>query len=65
MIYRVTVSIKTADHVDPDYIAEHVADAVRHWGGQYHPDDPLFPTEIVRVDAKCRGYIATIPLTGE
>lgn len=58
--YRVTLSIKTTDHVDPEYVAEHVAEAARHWGGQYHPDDPLFPTEIVRVSADCRGCIISL-----
>ena len=28
-------------------IAAHTRDAVRSWGGQYHPESPLFPTNLV------------------
>jgi hypothetical protein len=58
--YRVTVSIKTHDHVDPADIADHVANAVHFWGGQYHPDDPLFPRDIVQVRAVCRKHESVI-----
>jgi hypothetical protein len=53
-VYRVTVSVRTLDHVEPDAMANHVADAVSCWGGQYHPDDPLFSAH-VRSKATCRG----------
>lgn len=53
-VYRVTVSVRTLDHVDPTTMANHVADAVSCWGGQYHPDDPLFSAH-VRSKATNRG----------
>jgi len=53
-VYRVTVSVKTLDHVDQHDIAMHVADAVSSWGGQFHPDDALFSAN-VRSKATCRG----------
>ena len=52
--YAVTVTIQTDDYVDPEDVAAHVCEAVSHWGGQYHPDDPLF-SQYVRVRATCRG----------
>jgi hypothetical protein len=54
-VYRVTVTVKTRDHVNPDDVANHVASAVSQWGGQYHPDDPLFSAG-VRASATCRGF---------
>lgn len=53
-VYRLTVSVKTLDHVDPQEMANHVADAVSSWGGQYHPDDALFSAN-VRSKATCQG----------
>jgi len=53
-VYRVIVSVRTLDHIEPDTMANHVADAVSCWGGQYHPDDPLFSAH-VRSKATCRG----------
>ncbi len=32
--------------LDAGTVANHVADAVHHWGGQYAPGDPLFPRNI-------------------
>jgi hypothetical protein len=52
-VYRVTVSVKTLDHVDPDVVAKHVASAVSRWGGQYSLYDPLFSAH-VRCRATCR-----------
>jgi hypothetical protein len=57
-VYRVTVTVKTLDHVHPDDVADHVASAASQWGGQYHPDHPLFSSE-VSVSATCRGFTRT------
>lgn len=54
--YRLIVTVKTLDHVEPDEVANHVADAVSSWGGQYSPDDPLF-SRFVRARAECRGFV--------
>lgn len=35
--------------VDDAELMEHIGDAVRCWGGQYHPDNPLFHIEKVEV----------------
>lgn len=55
-VYRLTVSVKTRDHVDPDEMADHVASAVSCWGGQYVCRDPLFSAN-VRAKATCRGIV--------
>jgi len=33
---------------------DHITTAVRAWGGQYHPSDPLFPTNIESVTVTSR-----------
>ena len=53
-VYRLTVSVKTLDHVDPQEMANYVADAVSCWGGQFHPDDDLSAANL-RAKATCRG----------
>lgn len=53
-VYRVTVSVRTLDHIEPDAMANYVADAVSSWGGQFHPDEPLFSANL-RCKATCRG----------
>lgn len=53
-VYRLTVSVRTLDHVEPEAMAHYVADAVSSWGGQFHPDDPLFAANL-RAKATCRG----------
>jgi hypothetical protein len=53
-VYRLTVSVRTLDHVKPEDMAHYVADAVSSWGGQFHPDDPLFSANL-RARATCRG----------
>ena len=57
--YRVTVSLKTETPCDTQDIADYVAVAVAEWGGQYSPDDEFFPTNIVQVQATCRGRYKT------
>ena len=55
MKYRIIVTVETEDPVDPEDLAAHAAQAVHSWGGQYCPESDLFPTNIHRVDAVCRG----------
>lgn len=52
--YRVTVSLKTETPCDTQDIADYVAVAVA-----LYPDDEFFPTNIVQVQATCRGYYKT------
>ncbi len=40
--------------VDPQEVADFVADAVSLWGGQYRTDNDFFPTNIKKVHAQCR-----------
>ena len=53
--YLITVTLRTEDHVDPQIVADHVCGAASVWGGQYHPEDPLF-SAYVSVKATCRGF---------
>lgn len=55
--YSVKVTLIAPDGVSPGEIADHCASACKHWGGQYHPDDGLFSSE-VEAKAECRGAIA-------
>lgn len=41
-----TVSLTVLDEVTAAEVREYVREAVEVWGGQRHPDDPLFSTEI-------------------
>ncbi|MEO0624107.1 MAG: hypothetical protein AAF183_18055 [Pseudomonadota bacterium] len=52
--YAVNVTVFTKDPVHPADVAEHVADAVATWGGQYRPEHPLF-SRFVEARATCRG----------
>ncbi len=40
------VTVTTKVSITGREVREHVYDAVSGWGGQYDPDDSLFPTEI-------------------
>ena len=56
--YRVTLSVKLHDPCRVKDLVDHVAEAVACWGGQYHEDDELSPTNFVQVQAVCRGVVA-------
>lgn len=62
--FRLTVTVHLVDNPtlpsDPNDCAycgamgaedvrSYVREAVAHWGGQYHRDDPMFPTNILSV----------------
>lgn len=49
---RITIEYKMPQGADKDTIAEFVVDALESWGGQFHPDDPLF--------GSLRGYMHRI-----
>ena len=45
----------TGERISPERIASHAAASVHSWGGQLHPNDTLFPSNINYVEAECRG----------
>lgn len=55
MQFLVTVSVVNA--VDRSDMANHIQEATERWGGQYTPDDLLFPTNIESVTVQ---YINSI-----
>ena len=55
MKYSFIVTVDLKETEDPGRIASHVCSAVFMWGGQYDPDDSLFPTNMRRVDVRGRG----------
>lgn len=43
MIRAIHILVNVPKEVHPDRLAGYVLDAVKHWGGQFDPDnDPLF-----------------------
>ena len=44
--YRFYVEIDTKDPVLKTVLKEYVQEAVENWGGQFHPDDALFPSNL-------------------
>lgn len=38
--FKVTVDAPTT--VSRDELQDYIKDAVAHWGGQFHPEEPLF-----------------------
>lgn len=40
------VEIDVDDDVTQATVKAHICNAVKHWGGGYHPCDPLFPGAI-------------------
>jgi hypothetical protein len=39
---QIKIEIVQPPGTDRDEIAEFVINAISNWGGQFHPDDPLF-----------------------
>jgi len=54
-VMYITINIPPA--ADIDETAQFCFDALTSWGGQFHPDDPLFNSvEVVRVHTNRRRY---------
>ncbi len=49
---RISIEYKVPPGTDRDDIATFIVDALECWGGQFHPDDPLF--------GSLRGYMSKI-----
>lgn len=47
--YTVSITLIDPQSLTSNDVREYVRDALGSWGGQYRPDDPLFPTNISRV----------------
>ena len=45
---KMTIDVHVPEEVDIRNVVEYVKDAVDSWGGQFHPEDPLFE------DKRCR-----------
>ena len=56
MKVRMTVTVDLHNSVDRESVGDHVARAVAYWGGQYHPEDPLFPYNIKEVRVRGKDF---------
>lgn len=43
------VAVETKSAPSSEEVRQHIREAVAMWGGQFDPENPLFPTEIVKV----------------
>lgn len=44
--YTVTLSVTVPDSTTRSQFRDHVKEAVKGWGGQYHPSHPLFSANV-------------------
>lgn len=48
-VKRLQITLEYPEEVSYREIKEYAASALEHWSGQFHPDDPLFPSDRLRV----------------
>jgi hypothetical protein len=53
----IKIEYKIPPGSDRDSVAQFIADALECWGGQYHPEDPLF--------GSLRGYMSKMIVNGK
>jgi hypothetical protein len=39
---RIIISADVPPEINDHNLADYLIEAIEYWGGQYHPDDPLF-----------------------
>ena len=52
-----SVKLRVPDEATVAEVREYIRDAVETWGGQRHPDDVLFPSNIRKVSIVCQRVI--------
>jgi len=49
---KLYMQVEVPSEVRADLFKQHAAEAVKNWGGSFHPEDPLFPDRITVLDCK-------------